>query len=158
MKFAGRDAAERDAFDGVLLCERQTGAVARREKRPVSVGKPAAHDRADSVQDAAAGQVEGRCDLGVARFLGAPLLCHDFGAGGSELHTGIGVNGIVDAAVIRVKAAEQAAVCGVYDRIAFQRGDIALPQIQAVPYRPECAVVDDTLLLGLRLQVGVLHP
>ena len=58
------------------------------------------------------------------------LPVHEFRTGKTQLYPGIGVDGVVDAAVVGTVAAGHAAVCGVDDGIALEGGNIALPEVQ----------------------------
>lgn len=53
------------------------------------------------------------------------LIAARFPEGKPQLHPRIGVNGVVDAAVVRNIAAGHAGIGSVDDGIAFQRGDVA---------------------------------
>ena len=61
-----------------------------------------------------------------------PLGLHDAGTFKAQLHTGKGVDGVVDAVVPGYEAPEHLVVRGVHDGIGGQARDVALPQQQAV--------------------------
>ena len=85
-----------------------------------------------------------------------PLLLHDLVAVTSELYSGKGVNSIVDAAVTGTEAAEHLTVGGVDDRIASQRGNVALPKINIILNRLQIRYICDTLAAVFLLQISVL--
>ena len=60
-------------------------------------------------------QIERRSDFCLTGGFGIALLFHQFRAGKAEFYSCIGVNGVVDAAVVRNIAAGHAGVCSVHD-------------------------------------------
>lgn len=71
-------------------------------------------------------------DLSASRFedQGAfriALLLHQRFTGEPQLHAGMGVDRVVNAAVVRHIAAGHAGVCCVDNGVALRRGDISLP-------------------------------
>ena len=141
-----------------FIRQSKTGTVAGTEQFAVSLRQPPADNRSDRVEDIPARQVECRRDLRLSRRLLMPLFCHQLRTGKAELHACIGVNGIVDAPVIRAKAAEHLTVCGVDDSVAFQRGNVALPQVNIGLDGREGSKVSHTLLPRFLAQIFVLHP
>ena len=87
-----------------------------------------------------------------------PLRFHQLCTGKAELHSRESVYRIVYAPVVRAEAAEQCAVCGVYDGVTFQRCDIALPQVNIGANRREGSKISHTLLKCFLAQIFVLHP
>ena len=83
------------------------------------------------MQNIPAGKIECGRDLCLPDCLAVPLPLHQLRTGKAELNPGIGVNGIVDTAVAGAEAPEQLAVGGVDNGVALQRGDVALPQVNA---------------------------
>lgn len=71
------------------------------------------------MQDILTGQIERRGDFCPPDRFGITLLFHQFRTGKAQLHTRKGVNGIVDAAVVRNIAAGHAAIGSIDDGIAF---------------------------------------
>ena len=86
-----------------------------------------------------------------------PLRPHQLRAGQPELYSGEGVDGIVNAAVAGDKAAQHLAVCGVDNGIAFQRGNVATPEVHPLPHRRQVLNVRDPLLPGFLSQVCILN-
>lgn len=127
MKFTGGDTAESDTSEVFFIRQRKAGAVAGAQQLAVSLRQPPADNRSDRVEDIPARQIECRCDLRLSRRFIVPLLCHQLRTGKSELYAREGVDCVVDAPVIRAKAAEHLIVCGIDDGVAFQCCDIALP-------------------------------
>ena len=158
MKFPGRDTAEGDAFKLFFIRQSKAGAVAGAQHPAVFLRQPPADNRSDRVEDIPARQVECRRDFRLSRRLIVPLLFHQFRAGKAELHACIGVNGIVDAPVIRAEATEHLTVCGIDDSVAFQCCDIALPQINIGADRRKGSNVGHALLPRFFTQIFVLHP
>lgn len=85
------------------------------------------------------------------------LIAARFPEGKPQLHSRIGVNGVVDAAVVRNIAAGHAGIGSVDDGIAFQRGDVALPEIQPRLDGRQVCNIGNALCGGLALQILVLH-
>lgn len=135
----------------------QAGAVAAGQQGTVLPGHAAGNDGPHGVQHKAAGQVEGGRDLRLPGGFLAALSAHQFRAGLPQLNAGKGVDGVVDAAVVRAVAAGHAAVGGVHDGVAPQGGDVALPQVQPRLNGGKGCGIGDALLRSPLLQVGVLH-
>ena len=126
----GRDAAERDRAHAVGVGGLQAGAVARAEGRDVGVGDLGRDHRTHRVDDAVAGEVVRPGDDRPAdSSLASP---HDPLALETELHPGICVDRVVYAPVTGDEASQHAAVRGVDYRPAAERGDVPLPQGDAV--------------------------
>ena len=157
MEFAGGDAEKGDAFQMVFGCQCQAGAVAAFKLRAVTFCWALVDDRADGVQNIAARQVERRGDFGLSGRLGAALPFHDFRAGKAQLNAREGVDGVVDAAVIGRIAAGHAGIGGVDDRVAFQCGNVALPEVQSRLHGREDTAVRYAFFGGRLTQVGILH-
>ena len=85
------------------------------------------------------------------------LFFHQFRAGQPQLHPCVGVDGVVDAAVVGNIAAGHAAVGGVDDGVTLKCGDVALPEIQSRLDRRQVRNVRDALSGGFTLQIVVLH-
>ena len=85
------------------------------------------------------------------------LIAARFPEGKPQLHPRIGVNGVVDAAVVRNIAAGHAGIGSVADGIAFQRGDVALPEIQPRLDGRQVCNIGNALCGGLALQILVLR-
>ncbi len=127
MKFSRRNTTKRNAFDSILFCKLQAGAIAGGKLFLVFFCQPSADDRTDGVQHIVAGQIIGWCDFRLAGFFFVPLFLHQLRASCPKLNTRIGMNGIVDAAVARAETAEHLAVGGVDNGIAAKGGNITLP-------------------------------
>mgnify|MGYP000264278731 CR=1 FL=1 len=110
-----------------MLPQLQTGAVAGGKQPAIPVGYPAVNDWPDCMQHIAAGKVEGGGDLGLTGWLRTSLLLHNFGAGQPQLDPGIGMDGVVDTAVIWNVAAGETGVCRIDNGITAERCDISLP-------------------------------
>lgn len=85
------------------------------------------------------------------------LFCHQFRTGKPQFYTRKGVNGVVDAAVVRDIAAGHAAVCRIDDGIALERCNIALPEIQSRLNGSKVSHIGDTFCCVFTLQIGVLY-
>ena len=86
-----------------------------------------------------------------------PLLVHEIGARQTQLHAGVGVDGIVDAAMPRQKAAEHLTVGGIDDGVGLKQRNVAAPDGNAIAVG-ECAGVGrPAALKKALLQVGVLY-
>lgn len=140
-----------------FIRQRKAGAVAGTQQLAVSFCQPPADNRSDRVQDIPARQIECRCDFRLSRRFIVPLLCHQLRTGEAELYARESVNGVVDTPVIRAKAAEHLTVCGVDDGVAFQRCDIALPQVNIGADRRKGGKVGHALLKCFLAQIFVLH-
>ena len=68
------------------------------------------------------------------------------------------MNGIVDTPVVRTEATEHLIVRGVDDGVAFQRGNVALPQVNIGLDGREVGKVGHALLKCFLAQIFVLHP
>ena len=130
MKLSRGNAAKRHTFQIFLCRQLQTGAVAGSQQHPVTLCHSPIDNRPDRVQHIAAGQIKCRGDFCLPGGFWVPLLFHQFFTGKAQLHPGIGVDGVVDAAVVRAVAAGHAAVGGVDNGIAPERCNIALPKVQ----------------------------
>ena len=82
------------------------------------------------------------------------LLFHQFRAGKPQFYTRIGVNGVINAAMVGNIATGHARVCRIDDGIALQRGYIALPEIQTWLDGCEAGNIRDTLCGGFALPSG----
>lgn len=109
------------------------------------------------MNDISAREIVGFCDLRSTDRLRTSLLFHDFGTFESKFHPCISVNRIINTAVTRAEATEHLRVCGVDDRITAQRGDVALPKIDTVPYRKQFFEIGNSFLLDFFPQIGILH-
>lgn len=99
-----------------LICEKLSK-IGHEDRRPLAKdGYPK-----DKSPDLSASRFE---DQGAFRIA---LLLHQRFTGEPQLHAGIGVDRVVNAAVVRHIAAGHAGVCCVDNGVAFQRGDISLP-------------------------------
>ena len=141
----------------LFIRQSKTGTVAGTQQFAVSLRQPPADNRSDRVQDIPARQVERRCDLRLSRRFIVPLLCHQLRTGKAELYARESVNGIVDTPVVRTEATEQRAVRGIDDSVAFQRCDIALPQVNIGADRRKGSKVGHALLQCFLAQIFVLH-
>ena len=81
--------------------------------------------------------------------LGLHLLC----AGEAQLHAGIGVDRIVDAAMAGDEAAQHLLVGRIDDGITGQAGDVALPQIQTALSLVQRRQLNDSLASAFFLQI-----
>ena len=100
------------------------------------------------------------CSRGYLRPAGRffpPLPLHLLRAGQPKLHTGPGVNGVVNAAVAGHKTPQHLAVCGVDNGIAAQGCNVPLPQVNSALNRLQAGNIRRSPALCLFLQVGVLH-
>ena len=143
--------------DAVLLRQREAGEIAAPERPAVLSRQPPRHNGSDGVEDVPAREVVCRCDFSAAGRLVMPLCLHNVGTGKAQLHPGIGVDGVVDTAVIRAEAAEERAVCRVDDRVAPERGDVALPEADAGAHGRETADVRDAVPPRFLAQIRILH-
>ena len=57
------------------------------------------------------------------------LRLHQLCAGRPKLNTGKRMDRIIDTAMVRAETAKHLTVRGIYDRITFQSGNIALPEV-----------------------------
>ena len=78
-----------------------------------------------------AGQVESRCDFGLACEFFVALAFHQLVAGEAEFHPGEAMDTVVDTPVVGHIAAGHAAVGCVDDGIAAKGRDVALPEIES---------------------------
>ena len=109
------------------------------------------------MQDILAGQIERRRNFCPPGGFGIALLLHQLRTGKAQFHTRKGVNGIVDATMVRNIAAGHTAVGSIDNGIALQRGNIALPKVQSRLHRCKVSHIGDTLCRIFALQIGVLH-
>ena len=91
-------------------------------------------------------QIERRRYLGAARLFLTALFFHNFVAIKPQLHTRIGVDCIVYAPVVRAKAPEHSAVCGIDNCVTVKRGNIALPKINPVLNGCEIFIIGNAFL------------
>ena len=108
------------------------------------------------MQDIFAGQIECRGDLCLSGGLGIALLPHQLRTGKPQLHTRIGMNGVVDAAVVRDITAGHAGVCRIDDGVTPKRCNIPLPEIQPRLNRRQVVKIGNALCGGFSLQIFVL--
>ena len=85
------------------------------------------------------------------------LSVHDLRTGKAQLHPGIGVDGVVDTAVVGAVAPGHAAVGGIDNGIALERCNIALPEIQPRLQGRKVCHIRDALCGGFLLQIFVLY-
>ncbi len=156
-KFSGRNTAERHAFQSFLRRQFQTGPIAGSQLLPVMIRYPKFDDRANSVQDILAGQIKCRSDFCLPGWLRISLPFHQLLAGKPQFHTGIGMNGVVNTAVIRDIATGHPGICRVYNGVAAQGRNIALPKIYARLNRRHPVYIGNALCGYFILQVFVLH-
>ena len=156
MKLTRGNTAERHAFQIVFRCQFQAGAVAGGEQFLIRFGHAPVDDRADGVQHIAAGQIERRGDLCLTGGLGITLLPHQLRTSKAQLHARKGVNGVVDATVVRNIAAGHAAVGSVDDSITPKRCNVTLPEIQSRLNRRQVVNIGNALCCGFSLQIFVL--
>ena len=154
---AGGNAAESDAFEIIFGSEGEAAFVAAGELGFVLRRQRSVDDGADGVENIARWQIVARCDLGLAGRFEMALRFHDAVTFEAQLHAGEGVDGVVDAVVVRLIAAGHAAVGGVDDGVDAQRGDIALPEINPWRDRREIVDIGDALCGKLAAQIFVLH-
>ncbi len=156
VKFPGGDAAERDAFDGMLPGKIQAGTIGGGELLLLFLGQLSMDNGPHCVEDIAAGKVEGRRNLRLAGFFLVSLLFHQRGAGQPQLDPRVGVDGVVDAAVAGIKTPQQPAVGRIDDGVTPQGGDVPPPQVDALLHRAEGVQIGHPLPGDLLPQVGVL--
>ena len=113
------------------------------------MGDRSVDDWADGVQHVTAWQIISLCDFCPAGGFFSFLFCHKMGTLHAELHSRIGVNGVVNTTMTGYKAAQHLAVCRIDDSIGGQGGDIALPEIQSglLPLKILICPVETTLML-----------
>lgn len=130
MKLTCGNTAERHAFQAILCRQLQAGAIAGSQQLFVLFGHSPVDNWANSVQHIPARQIERGRDFRLTGGFGMALLFHQFRAGKPQFYTRIGVNGVINAAMVGNIATGHARVCRIDDGIALQRGYIALPEIQ----------------------------
>ena len=157
MKLSRGNTAERHVAHPRLLRKRKAGAVTGGERLLIRHGGLAGEKRSDGVQNIPAGKIECGRDLCLPDCLAVPLPLHQLRTGKAELNPGIGVNGVVDTAVTGAEAPEQLAVGGVDNGVALQRGDVALPQVNAGFQRGKVGDIGDLFLRNRLLQIFVLN-
>jgi len=81
------------------------------------------------------GQIKGRRHLCFACFFFISLFFHQFRTRNTQLHPCKGVNGVINASVIRTETAEHLTVGSIYNSVTPKRGNITLPKIEALLYR-----------------------
>ena len=160
-EYTCRNAAECDACDAVFGGKIQTTPVARSEQFAIAFSERSRDNRPDRMQYKFAGQVEGGRNFCGARRLFVTLLLHDFGTGVAQLDSGKSVDTVVDAAMAWLVASRHAAVCRIYNRVHFERRDVAAPQINLFRFvtreRGELCNIGKTTLLIAFLQVFILN-
>ena len=109
----------------------------------------AAHNRSNRVEHIAARQIIRRRDFRLPRRLRMALRFHHLLAVQPKLHTRKRMDAVVNAPVIRHVTASHPAVRRIHNRIAPERGDIALPEIQSglLPLKILICPVETTLML-----------
>ena len=155
MKFPRGKTAEGHTAHMDAPCSFEAGNIGCGKKPLVLRREGAVHLRAHGMHHKIAGQVEGRGNNGFPRVL--QLAAHDAVAGKPELHAGKGVDGIVDAAVIGMKAAQHAPVCRVHHGTAFQSGDIPLPDAETVAHGHKVPVARDAAGKNFLPKIRILH-
>lgn len=76
-------------------------------------------------------EIIGFCDFGLADLFLMALSFHEFVALVSKLDAREGVDGVIDAAMIGIEAAEKAAIGGIDNGIAFERRYVPFPKIDS---------------------------
>ena len=109
------------------------------------------------MQHIVAGQIERRRNFRLTGGFGIALLFHQFFTGKPQLYARIGMNGVVNAAMVVNIAAGHAGVCRIDDGIATERSNIPLPEIQTRLHGCQVGNIRDTLCGGFALQIGVLR-
>lgn len=89
----------------VFRCRFQAGTVTERKQPLIFPRKIPLDNRADRMDNIAAGKVICRCDFRLPGLFVMALPPHQFRTGKPELYTGIGMDGIVDTAMAGIKAA-----------------------------------------------------
>ena len=82
---------------------------------------------------------------------------HHPGAVQAELHARIGVDAVVDAAVVWHITAGHAGVGGVYDGIAGKGGDVSLSEIDAGLHLLQVLQSGDAFLFGFLCKISILN-
>ena len=157
MKFSSGNAAERHAFQSVLRRKRQTRPIAVRQLPAVCFRQMAAHNRSNRVEHIAARQIIRRRDFRLPRRLRMALRFHHLLAVQPKLHTRKRMNAVVNAPMIRHVTAGHPAVRRIHNRIAPERGDIALPEIQPRLHRRKVVDIRHALFCRLLLQIRILN-
>ena len=157
VKLACADTAERYTFQIILHSFIQAGEVTAFEQLAVLVREPAVYDRTHGVDHIFARQVISGCNLRLSCRLLVTLHLHKLITGVTELYARVGVDGVVDAAVTGIEAAEHLRVGGVDDGVAFQRGDVTLPEIDTLLHRFQVGDIGDAFARSFFLQILILH-
>ena len=113
----------------MLFRQLQTGPVTGSKQLAVFFGRPALYHRAYGMQYKPAGKIERRRDFRLTHRFRGVLFLHQSRASGAKLNPGKGVDGIINTAMAGYKTAEHLRIRRVDNRIAFQRGDIAPPEV-----------------------------
>ena len=114
-------------------------------------------DGANRVQHIAAGQIKCGRELCLSGGFRVSLPVHDLCTGKTQLHPGIGVDGVVDTAVVRAVAAGHVAVGSVDDGITFQGGNVPLPEVQPRLQGRQVSRIGDAFCGDFLLQVRILY-
>ena len=109
------------------------------------------------MQDVLAGEIIGPGDFRLSRFFFPALLTHYGGALLPQLHPGIGVDAVVDAAMTGDVTASHSTVSGVDDGITAQSGNVSLPEIYPLCYGHQICEISNTLLNQLFSEIFVLR-
>ena len=131
--------------------------IAGGQKFPVPLRHLPVDNRADCMQDIPAGQIKCRRDFRLSGRFRIALPLHQFLAGNAQFDARIGMNGIVDAAVVRNIAAGHAGVCRIDNGVALKCRNIALPEIQPRLDRRQVNNIGNPFCGGFTLQICVLH-
>ena len=117
----------------------------------------AAHNRSNRVEHIAARQIIRRRDFRLPRRRRMALRFHHLLAVQPKLHTRKRMDAVVNAPVIRHVTASHPAVRRIHNRIAPERGDIALPEIQPLLHRRKVVDIRHALFCRLLLQIRILN-
>ncbi len=140
---ACRNAAESNAFDPVLNSGLKAASVTAFEKTAVFIRQAAADDRADRVDHVTARQIVSVCDLCLSGRFFMALRLYNLSAFISQADAGERVDAVVDAEMTRLHTSEHAGIGRIDDRAAFYRGDVALPEENAVFSRFQVGNIGD---------------
>ena len=82
-------------------------------------------------------------------FFLVSLPFHDTGTFRTKLYATVGMNCIINTAVTRAKTPQHLRICGIDNRVAAQRGNISLPEIQSglLPLKILICPIETTLML-----------
>lgn len=127
-ELARGDAAKGDAFETVFIGTSHNASVTGGQLFLLQFRRDAVgYDGADGVDDVLARQVVGLGDFGPPRRFQMSLLQHQPVTLLAQLHARRGMDGVVDASVQRVEAAQHLRISGVHDGVHAETGDVALP-------------------------------